>query len=143
PQTHNSSTSNPSIVPPEGQEGSPMKVLQRREPNEGKTSISALSEAVWDLTPRMGRERSSKKDLVRALRKLPKGTADETIIESLKAWVASESWTKDEGQFVPGIHRWVSHGKWETRPEPARRKTAPHLSHHLGYRTSSRVNAAD
>jgi len=145
PQTHNSSTSDPSIVPPEGQEGSPMKVLQRRSSNEGEPSTASLADAVWNLTPRMGRERSSKKQLGEALRKLPKGTSAETILAALAAWVASEAWTKDGGQFVPGIHRWVSQGKWETHPLPAGQKAgaAPHLSHHLGFRTFSRVNAAD
>lgn len=142
PQTRNSSISDPSIVPPEGHKGNPMKVLQRRESKEGKTSTSGLADAIWNLTPRMGRERSSRKQLVAALQRLPKGTSDEAILESLKAWVASESWTKDEGQFVPGIHRWVSQGKWENHPEPARLKGDPH-THRLGYRKSNRVNADD
>jgi hypothetical protein len=78
-----------------------------------------LAERVWNLTPAKGRERSSKKQLSDALRRLPKGIEDETIIAALEAWNRSEAWAKDSGRFVPGIHRWVNDRKWETAPEPA------------------------
>ncbi len=94
----------------DSRKGSPKKVLQ------GRFSNNTLVEAIWAMTPARGKERSSKRELSAALKKAKHLPPQDEIIRSLEAWKKSESWTKDNGQFIPGIHRWVKDEKWETAP---------------------------
>ena len=96
----------------DSRECNPKNVIQGRVSN-------TLVETIWREAPSKGRERSSKKQLADALKKTKNLPPEEEIIQSLEAWKRSEAWTKDNGQFIPGIHRWVKDEKWETRPEPA------------------------
>jgi hypothetical protein len=86
-----------------------------------KIPLKELVDIIWKNTPQKGRERSSKKLLENALKKIPAkdnpGQAE--IIRALEAWKVSELWLKDGGQYVAGIHRWVNDRKWDSPPEPA------------------------
>ena len=151
PQDCNSPSSGTPIVPPQGQEGYPLKGIQGRVSNkeknppapkgepEGefemndlnleieKTKIpDSLAETIWKLTPKMGRERSSEKQLEDALKKIPrsKKPTPEKLLAALEAWNKSETWTKDGGQFVGGIHIWVKNQKWKNPPEPSAPRSA-------------------
>jgi hypothetical protein len=73
----------------------------------------------WQCVPRMGRERSSRKQAASEWTRMKCDGIAETVMAGLKAWKASEAWTKDGGQFVPGIHRWLKNRQWENIPEPA------------------------
>ncbi|GAA5120430.1 hypothetical protein GCM10023212_14030 [Luteolibacter yonseiensis] len=90
-------------------------------PDPPRGGLEALAEEMWELCPRLGRERSSQAQLMAQLRRLPAVVALEggRMLVSLRAWCLSESWTREEGRFVPGIHRWVRDGKWRLVPEPA------------------------
>jgi hypothetical protein len=112
PQDCNCPSDETSIVPPEGQEGNPRKVIQRRESN-------TLVETIWNITPPKGRERSSRRALENALKKAKWLPPEDEIIRSLEAWNRSEAWTKDNGQFIPGIHRFIQDQKWEVTPSSA------------------------
>lgn len=95
-------------------------------PNPQGGNAVDLAITIWEICPKIGRERSSQDQLLAQVRKLPAvviGDA-EGILESLRAWKLSESWTKDNGSFVPGIHRWVKDGKWKSKPDPAKAKHA-------------------
>ncbi|MCP5534257.1 MAG: helix-turn-helix domain-containing protein [Akkermansiaceae bacterium] len=127
PEKRNMLSHETSIVSPESKEGSPQKVPHRRFP-------TTFVETLWNRTPSKGRERSSKKQLEAALKKLPRDVTEETIIEGLEGWKRSESWTKDNGQFVPGVHRWVNDRKWESIPEPTTTKPAQSSTLDLGRR---------
>jgi|LakMenEpi03Aug12_release.lakeMendotaPanAssembly.Ray.scaffolds.fasta_scaffold289075_2 hypothetical protein len=85
-----------------------------------KNPIAELVKTIWDNTPPKGRERSSKKQLEDALKKtLAKDRPGQAeIMIALEAWKASELWSKEGGQYVAGIHRWVNDRKWESPPEP-------------------------
>lgn len=109
-------------LPPKGKEWKGMGMEVRRTPPDPRRgNVGALAEAIWKLCPRFGRERSSQAQLVAQLRILPAMVLldGEAILVSLRAWTLSESWTREEGRFVPGIHRWVKDGKWQSSPEPA------------------------
>lgn len=95
-----------------GGEGIPSKGSQRRD-------TTSLREAIWAAAPPRGRERSSRDKLGAALKKIPKEITDKTILDSLEEWKRSDSWTKENGQYVSGIHVWVKDRKWETNPAPA------------------------
>ncbi|TXH18304.1 MAG: hypothetical protein E6R03_02435 [Hyphomicrobiaceae bacterium] len=85
-----------------------------------------MAKAIWENCPKLGRERSSKVKLLEALKKLPKKDLPDITIATaaILAWCASESWSKDGGQFVCGIHIWVKNRQWETIPEPAKPRRA-------------------
>ena len=158
PQSFPSGNSNRSpeetpIVSPGEREGNPMKVLQLREsntlvgsppkefaldapetlelkggPDATRGAVEKLADAVWQITPPKGRERSSKKLLHDALKKIPKPLmpSQEEILIALDAWGKSDSWTKSNGEYVPGIHRWINDRKWELIPEPATKTSVSH-----------------
>jgi hypothetical protein len=86
-----------------------------------KNPLQELVNTIWKNTPPKGRERSSKKQLEDALKKIPAKDRPEQaeIIAALEAWKVTELWSKDGGQYVAGIHRWVNDRKWESPPEPA------------------------
>lgn len=90
-----------------------------------KNPLQELVNSIWKNTPPKGRERSSKKQLEDALKKIPAKDRPEqaAIIDALEAWKVSELWSKDGGQYVAGIHRWVNDRKWESPPEPAKPKS--------------------
>jgi hypothetical protein len=73
---------------------------------------------VWDTTPQMGRTRSSMEKLGKALDKIGTTASHEQIMMGLRAWCASEDWTKEKGKWVGGIHIWVKDRKWENPPPP-------------------------
>lgn len=90
-------------------------------PPSKKNPLHELVDTIWQNTPPMGRERSSRKDLEAAIKKIPTAGRPRLpeILAALEAWKISESWTKDGGQYVAGIHRWINDRKWEFPPAPA------------------------
>lgn len=96
PETHNSPSSGTSIVPPEGQEGYPLKVIQRRKSNS-EVSSDGLAFASWfksTLPPTTKLDRNWQKsfgkvfdDLVRIDHRTPED------IRRIAAWArADEFW---------------------------------------------------
>ena len=50
------------------------------------------------------------------------------VMRSLRAWIASEVWTKDSGRFICAPLKWLTEERFEIRPEPFREpgdNTAP------------------
>lgn len=94
---------------------------EKTPPNPRRGDVVALAEAIWALCPAFGKERSSQARLLAQLQKLPATALEDggAILDSLKAWKLSASWTGEDGRFVPGIHRWVKDGKWQSTPDPA------------------------
>jgi len=92
-----------------------------KPPNPRRGDVRALADAIWQLCPRFGRERSSLTRLRHQLARLPVKVLvdDGVLLDSLRAWKLSASWTDEGGRYVPGIHRWVRDGKWRNPPEPA------------------------
>ncbi|MEJ2816395.1 hypothetical protein [Caulobacter sp. CCG-8] len=72
-------------------------------------------EEIWKSTPRKGRERSSQKDLQRALAAaVRRGHRPEAIAAALRAYYASPDATKDGGEFARGVHRLIQEDRWAT-----------------------------
>lgn len=92
------------------------------EYSEPDGSVSASADAVrkahldemWRKAPNRGRERSSRKDLERAVRAAVKrGHTIEQIAAGVVAYYASDQATKDGGEFAKGIHRLVENDRWQ------------------------------
>ena len=88
----------------------------REEKSREEESKKILAEEVWRMTPQMGRTRSSKDKLSKALAKIGTSASHDQIMMGLRAWCASEDWTKEGGKWVGGIHIWVKDRKWENPP---------------------------
>lgn len=75
----------------------------------------------WEMTPGLGRERSSKKKVAAAWDAIKKSDRPpfEVVLDAMEAWCRSESWTKDGGKFVQGIHIWLNDQQWEQIPDAA------------------------
>lgn len=78
-----------------------------------KDTYSDSVERIWNCTPRMGKQRSSKKDLQTSWNSVNPKPQINIVLESLEKYSKSPEWEKDNGQYVPGIHRWVKSRKWE------------------------------
>jgi len=75
---------------------------------------------LWELSPRRSRLRTSKRKVLTAWKRIPaKDRPDaKTVLDAYGAWLKSEEWTKDNGQYVPGLHRWINDRQWENIPDP-------------------------
>jgi hypothetical protein len=78
-------------------------------------------DSLWKLSPRTSRPRTSRKDVTAAWKSIPakdRPTHDEALAAYL-AWTKCEAWTKENGQYVCGLHLWIRKRQWENVPEGA------------------------
>ena len=77
---------------------------------------SEILKLIWESCPKQGRERSSKRELADAWRKLAAKNKPsmETVKHALTAWNASNKWKTG---FCEGIEKWVRNMQWENLPE--------------------------
>lgn len=71
---------------------------------------------IWKNAHPLGRQRSSKKKLAQAWKKVKSKPSSETLDASLRAWASSQKWIDG---FCEGIHIWVDNEQWGNPPEPA------------------------
>lgn len=105
----------PTVVQPNGNSSSSSS-------SSNNTPISpTVPELIWSIAPNTGKSRSSQYRVEQEWSKIPQKERpdEETILSALKAWISSDDWTRENGQFVPGIHRWVKDRKWECPPPPS------------------------
>jgi hypothetical protein len=78
---------------------------------------SEILKLIWDNAPKVGRERSSKKELMGAWKKTPSTQRPncDQLQSALNAWNASKKW---QTGYAEGIHLWVQNQQWENLPEP-------------------------
>jgi hypothetical protein len=79
---------------------------------------SEILKLIWESCPKQGRERSSKRELADAWRKLPvkNKPSMETVKAALAAWNASNKWKTG---YCEGIEKWVRNMQWENIPDPS------------------------
>ncbi|MBW2636820.1 MAG: hypothetical protein JRC86_04750 [Deltaproteobacteria bacterium] len=84
-----------------------------KEENTEK-SIEADLELLWKATPPKGRKRSSMADMLKAFKNIqaPVPTIPE-LVTSMELWAKDEDWTKQNGKWVFGVHRWINRRSWE------------------------------
>ncbi|MDO1560406.1 hypothetical protein Q0812_13305 [Brevundimonas sp. 2R-24] len=73
-------------------------------------------DAIWSATPRLGRERSSRADLDRALTAaMRRGHDPGRVLAGLRAAYASSSY---QGDHAKGVHRLIEADRWASFVEP-------------------------
>lgn len=104
-------TSNPTPLSPLKGTVPPFPESQSGDPAE--KSIDDWVEGIWDATPTKARQRSSKRDLHRAMTAaVRRGQPPGAIADALRAYYASPDATKDGGEFAKGVHRLVQEDRW-------------------------------
>tara|TARA_R110000772_G_scaffold171640_1_gene283547 strand:- start:3237 stop:3974 length:738 start_codon:yes stop_codon:yes gene_type:complete len=90
-------------------------------PSPDEKTILAL---IWGMAPSKAKSRSSKKQVAAEWKKIKAADrpSEDDLALSFTAWTKSDDWTKDRGEFVPGLHLWFKNRKWEDAPEPAKTK---------------------
>lgn len=87
-----------------------------REPGD-TTPVSGL-ELLWNAALPKSRERSTRQQCRVEWHRLPAGQRPkiEDVVAALKAWNKSETWSKNGGEFAPGLHIFIKNRKWEDLP---------------------------
>ena len=76
------------------------------------TPTKAELDAIWDITPKPGRERSSRKDLERALvAAMRRGHDPASVAAGVRAAYASTTYA---GDHAKGVHRLIEADRWQT-----------------------------
>lgn len=73
---------------------------------------------LWEASPPKARSRSSKKQVHSEWGKIKakdRPTEDE-ILHALEVWKKCDEWRKENGEFIPGLHRWINCRQWENLP---------------------------
>lgn len=79
----------------------------------------------WSMFPRRGKERSARKKALAAWEKQKLEPRKSFVIDALAAWIRSDVWTKQDGQFVCAADRWLRDEKFEEVPIPASAQDNP------------------
>jgi hypothetical protein len=79
-------------------------------------------EMLWAAAPPIARTRSSKYACRAAWNRIPQADRPRVAdaVAALRAWCRCEEWRRDEGQFVPALHRWIKERRWEDPPQSGR-----------------------
>ncbi len=98
-----------------GKEGNGKELLSvaGHEQSGELPSYPPIVEALWKLAIPKSKDRSSKKNVYDAWQKLKPKPDEETVKQSFESWSNCHEWTKDGGQYAPGIHIWIKDRKWE------------------------------
>ena len=99
-----------------GKEGKGIEGNSKKK--EVRPTLSEPLGALWSLCPAKGRERSSKKKVATAWKNLKPQPTIEAVTESLKLWIDSDEWSREDGRFVPALDRWLRDRKFDTVPSP-------------------------
>lgn len=71
----------------------------------------------WQSFPGPGRDRSCRRDSFRVWESENLETKTDKVLAAIAAWKSSEQWTRDGGQYVPALHRWLKRRKWTEPPQ--------------------------
>jgi uncharacterized protein YdaU (DUF1376 family) len=106
----------PPLSPPKGTEDA------AKPPKVRKADV----EAIWTVTPSRSRERSSKADLERALTSAAsRGHPPDAVKSGLEAYFRSAEATRNDGEFVKGVHRMVERDRWQSFTETSTSPESP------------------
>jgi hypothetical protein len=93
-------------------DGSPQP--ECRSAGEVRKTLAEWAEEIWQAASPRGRQRSSRKDVVRALEAtVRRGNLPNPIPGAVRAYYASPDATKDGGEFAKGVHRLLQDDRWQ------------------------------
>ena len=81
--------------------------------------------ALWKSAPLWARTRSSKKQVADEWKKATRKPDHAEVLNSIEAWKQCAEWTRDGGQAIPGLHRWIKNRQWENTPGGFKPKSPP------------------
>lgn len=76
-------------------------------------------EAAWRAYPHVA-TRSDKRRSLAEWRRAAEAVGEEAVLAAIAAWRGSADWTKDDGQYVPGMQVWLAREGYSTMPRRAR-----------------------
>jgi hypothetical protein len=79
----------------------------------------ALLLSLWNNSPKQARNRSSKKKVADAWKRVKTKPSKTQLLGAIYAWCMCDDWVKDSGQFIQGLHIWIKDEKWQDLPEAA------------------------
>jgi hypothetical protein len=82
-------------------------------PTAPQEALGGNFAVAWDMWPKRGKLRSSKQKSRAAWIKIAKGN-DANLLTAVKNYVQSQDATKDGGEYVPALDRWLLQGRWES-----------------------------
>lgn len=92
-----------------------------------QTGITDLLKELWKAYP--GTRRDPFAELCKTAAELGlTGNDIYSAISNLVVWKKSIDWTKDNGQYIPGLIKWIESGKWVSPPPPAQLTSNPFLA---------------
>lgn len=87
----------------------PKEKIYKNPPKGGqKAPIDELAAEVWALWPKRGRERSSQKQVRSAYAGVLKAHEHPAVLAAIKRYLKTPDATKEGGEYVPALHRWLS-----------------------------------
>lgn len=116
---------NPKQEKGEGQE----KGQEKEEVKEQlqQTGSTGLLQRLWMAYP--ANRRDSFAELCRTVRELALTENDILMAcENLERWKKALDWTRDGGQYIPGLTKWLQSGKWVSPPPAAQLTSNPFLA---------------
>jgi hypothetical protein len=71
-----------------------------------------LFERFWSVYPKkVGKKKT--KEVWKRIRPAPTPELVEVMVSTINAWIKSDQWVKDGGQFIPHPTTWLNAGRWE------------------------------
>ena len=97
---------------------------EKKAEKKPKTTPRPELRALWEAAPKQARTRSSGQEVLDAWKKVPEAErpTKDVLLTAYAAWMKCEQWTRDDGAYIPGLHRWVSKRQWENVPEEEEEK---------------------
>jgi hypothetical protein len=85
----------------------------------GEVAPQTGLDLLWDAALPKSRERSTRQQCRVEWHRLTVGVRPkiEDAVAALKAWNKSEQWSKNGGEFAPGLHIFIKNRKWEDLPQ--------------------------
>ena len=109
----------PTKPEPEPEEDKPPVSPKGDKPAKAIVLRQSHVEAIWSITPKTGRERSSKADLTTALQGAARrGHDPEAVLAGVLAYYRSDEAVRDDGAFAKGVHRIVQKDRWQSFEAP-------------------------
>jgi hypothetical protein len=109
---------------PPGNPGETDKSREEKNSSSLRSEESGFSR-FWALWPRHDRK-SARKQCEEKWRSKGCEEIAETVIDSLNAWIVSDAWTRNDGEFIPAPLVWLNQSRWEGAPPKRSRQASAH-----------------
>ena len=87
----------------------------------GEEDVEKLA-ALWEVATTNAKTRSSKQNVKKVWMEIPKKDrpTKEVLCSAYQQWLECDQWSREDGAYIPGLHRWVKDRQWENIPKPSR-----------------------